>query len=466
MAGYDYDMAIIGSGPGGHGAAIQASKLGKKVVVLEKQSDIGGETVNVGTPSKTVREAALYLTGYRERNIYGESYAIKDKITMGDLMVRTRYVMEHQADMLRSQLIQARVDMVNAEGSFIDSHTLNLASEEGRSNRTITAEKVVIAVGTFSTMPPVVYADGRLVFVGDDVLNLPDLPRTLAIVGAGPIGLEYCSTFAELGVRVTLVNMAARILPFADDELVDTLIYHLRQRNVSFRLSEEVFDIEYMRDSLGDRVRVKLVSGNQIVSDAVMYCVGRTGSTSSLNLEAAGLEADPRGRLKVDDNYETNVEGIYAVGGVIGFPNLVSTSEMQGRLAACHAFGAEANSFPGLFPYTIRTIPEIAMVGKTEAELTEEGTPYEIGRARYKDIVKSMIQGEDSGLLKLIFNPESRKLLGVHIVGEAAAELIHIGQAVIAHQGVVDYFLDSVTSHPTLSEAYAAAALDGVGRLG
>ncbi len=466
MAGYDYDMAVIGSGPGGNGAAIQASKLGKKVVVIEKLPDIGGETVNVGTPSKTVREAALYLTGYRERNIYGESYAIKDKITMGDLMVRTRYVMQHQADMLRSQLMQARVSMINAEGSFVDSHTLNLASDGGRSNSTITADKMVIAVGTFSTMPPVVYADGRLVFVGDDVLNLPDLPRTLTIVGAGPIGLEYCSTFAELGVRVTLVNMAPHLLPFADDEVVDTLIYHLRQRLVSFRLSEEVSDIEYTRDDLGDRVRVKLVSGNQIVSDAVMYCVGRTGSTSSLNLEAAGLEADSRGRLTADENYQTGVEGVYAVGGVIGFPNLVSTSEMQGRLAACHAFGAAANSFPGLFPYTIRTIPEIAMVGKTESQVTQDGVAYEVGRARYKDIVKSMIQGEDAGLLKLVFHPENRKLLGVHIVGEAASELIHIGQAVIAHDGVVDYFLDSVISHPTLSEAYVAAALDGIGRLG
>ncbi len=466
MAGYDYDMAVIGSGPGGNGAAIQASKLGKKVVVIEKLPDIGGETVNVGTPSKTVREAALYLTGYRERNIYGESYAIKDKITMGDLMVRTRYVMQHQADMLRSQLMQARVSMINAEGSFVDSHTLNLASDGGRSNSTITADKMVIAVGTFSTMPPVVYADGRLVFVGDDVLNLPDLPRTLTIVGAGPIGLEYCSTFAELGVRVTLVNMAPHLLPFADDEVVDTLIYHLRQRLVSFRLSEEVSDIEYTRDDLGDRVRVKLVSGNQIVSDAVMYCVGRTGSTASLKLEAAGLEADSRGRLSADENYQTGVEGVYAVGGVIGFPNLVSTSEMQGRLAACHAFGAAANSFPGLFPYTIRTIPEIAMVGKTESQLAQEGVAYEVGRARYKDIVKSMIQGEDAGLLKLVFNPESRRLLGVHIVGEAASELIHIGQVVIAHDGVVDYFLDSVISHPTLSEAYVAAALDGIGRLG
>ena len=230
----------IGSGPGGHGAAIQAAKLGKRVLVIERLPDIGGETVNVGTASKTVREAVLHLTGYRERNIYGESYAVRETIKMSDLMVRTRYVMQHQADMLRNQLIRNRVEMVNAEGSFIDWHTLNLSSDNGKSNRTITAEKMIIAVGTYSTMPPVVYADGRLVFVSDDVLNLPSLPRTLTIVGAGPIGLEYCSTFAEMGVRVTLVNTDRRVLPFADDEIVDTLIYHLRGRLVTFRLQEEV----------------------------------------------------------------------------------------------------------------------------------------------------------------------------------------------------------------------------------
>ena len=465
MASYDYDMAIIGSGPGGHGAAIQAAKLGKRVAVIERLSDIGGETVNVGTPSKTVREAVVYLTGYKERNIYGESYAVKQNITMSDLMVRTRYVMQHQADMLRNQLIRNRVDMITAEASFTDHHTLNLSSDNGRSNRTLTAEKVMVAVGTLSTVPSVVYADGKLIFVGDDVLNLPDLPRTLTIVGAGPIGLEYCSTFAELGIRVTVVNMSSQVLPFADDEIVDTLIYHLRQRSVTFRLQEEVFDVEYIRDELGDRVRVKLVSGKQIVSDAVMYCVGRTGSTDTLKLEAVGLEADARGRLSVDDNYQTSVEGIYAVGGVIGFPNLVSTSEMQGRLAACHAFGAATNSFPGLFPYAIKTIPEVAMVGKTEAELTENGVPYEVGKARYQESVKSMIQGDDTGLLKLLFDINTRKLLGVHIIGEAAAELIHIGQAVIAHGGTIDYFLEAVTSHPTLAECYPAAALDGISRL-
>ena len=463
MTSYDYDIAVIGSGPGSHGAAIQAAKLGKRVLVIERLPDIGGETVNVGTASKTVREAVLHLTGYRERNIYGESYAVRETIKMSDLMVRTRYVMQHQAGMLRNQLIRNRVEVVNAEGSFIDWHTLNLSSDNGKSNRTITAEKMIIAVGTYSTMPPVVYADGRLVFVSDDVLNLPSLPRTLTIVGAGPIGLEYCSTFAEMGVRVTLVNTDRRVLPFADDEIVDTLIYHLRGRLVTFRLQEEVFDIEYLRDEVGDRV---LVSGKQIISDAVMYCVGRTGSTGSLKLEAVGLEADKRGRLHVDANYQADVEGIYAVGGVIGFPDLVSTSEMQGRLAACHAFGVPANSFPGLFPYTIRTIPEVAMVGKTESQLTEEGVPYEVGKARYQESVKSLIQGEDTGFLKLLLNIETLKLLGVHIIGEAASELIHIGQAVIAHNGTVDYFLDSVTSHPTLAECYAAAALDGVSRLG
>ena len=466
MTNYDYDLVVIGSGPAGHGAAIQASKLGKRVAVIEKLPEIGGQTVNVGTPSKTIREAVLHLTGYRERHIYGESYAVKPNITLNDLMVRTRYVMQHQEDILRNQLTLNRVEMITAEASFVDRNTVNLSSDDGRSNRRITGDKVIIAVGTFSTTPSAVHTDGRLIFVSDDVLNLPELPRTLTIVGAGPIGLEYCSTFAAVGVRVTLVNMDPRVLPFADDEIVDALVYHLRQKRVVLRLNEEVFDIEYFRDDRGDRVRVKLVSGKQIVSDAVMYCVGRTGSTETLRLEAAGLEADERGRLSVDDSYQTNVEGIYAAGGVIGFPNLVSTSEMQGRLAACHAFGAAANSFPSVFPYTIKTIPEIAMVGKTESQLTDEGVPYEVGKARYQESVSSMIRGDDAGLLKLLFNIETRKLLGTHIIGEAAAELIHIGQAVIAHGGTVDYFLKGVTSHPTLAECYAMAALDGVDRLG
>ena len=290
-------------------------------------------------------------------------------------------------------------------------------------------------------------------------------PRTLTVVGGGPIGLEYCCTFASLGVRVTLLNKSPQMLTFADEEIVNTLVYYLQQAGVRVRLNEEVYDIEYLRKDGNDGVKVKLVSGKQVVSDAVMYCVGRTGNTGSLNLDAVGLEADSRKRLSVDRNYQTEVDGIYAGGGVIGFPDLVSTSEIQGRLAACHAFGAPVKSYADLYPFMIKTIPEIAMVGKTEAELTEEGIPYEVGKARYQDTVTSVIRGDNEGLLKLLFGIKDRKLLGVHIIGDDAAELIHVGQAVIAHGGKVDYFLESVISYPTFAECYVTAALDGVDRL-
>ncbi|MCE2530519.1 MAG: Si-specific NAD(P)(+) transhydrogenase [Acidimicrobiia bacterium] len=466
MSGYDYDLAIIGSGPAGQRTAIQAAKLGKRVVILEKEPRIGGINIYAGTVSKTMRDAVLYLTGYRERNIYGQSYAVKQNITMNDLMVRTRYVIQQQSDILQSQLARNRIETMIGEGSFVDRHTLSVKSEENRTERTITTDKVVIAVGSYSTEPPVVYADGRLVFVSDHMLSLPKLPRTLTIVGAGAIGLEYTSTFAALGTRVTLVDRNQRLLTFADEELADTLAYHMRQTGVTLRMTEVVFDIDYMRDEVGDRVRVQLESGKQIISDAVMYCVGRTGCTGSLNLDAIGLEADARGRLSVDENYQTSVKGVYAVGGVIGFPDLVSTSRMQGRLAARHAFGIERSDFQELLPYTIKTIPEVAMVGKTEDQLNEEGVPYEVGKARYQETESSLMRGDDVGFLKLLFHLKTRQLLGVHILGENAAELIHIGQAVIAYGGTIDYFVESVIGYPTLAEAYTTASLDGINRLG
>lgn len=466
MPGYDYDLAIIGSGPAGQRTAIQAAEIGKRTVILEKAPRIGGINIYAGTVSKTMRDAVLYLTGYRERNIYGQSYAVKQNITMDDLMVRTRYVIQQQSDILQSQLAHNRVETIIGEGSFVDRHTLRVKSEENRTERTITADKVVIAVGSYSTEPPVVYADGRLVFVSDHMLSLPKLPRTLTIVGAGAIGLEYTSTFAALGTRVTLVDRNHRLLTFADEELADTLAFHMRQTGVTLRLTEVVFDIDYMRDEVGDRVRVQLESGKQIISDSVMYCVGRTGCTASLNLKAIGLEADARGRLSVDENYQTSVEGVYAVGGVIGFPDLVSTSRMQGRLAARHAFGIERSDFQDLLPYTIKTIPEVAMVGKTEDELNEMGVPFEVGKARYRETESSLMRGDDVGFLKLLFHLKTRQLLGVHIVGENAAELIHIGQAVIAYDGTIDYFVESVIGYPTLAEAYTTAALDGIRRLG
>ena len=464
MTGYDYDMVVIGSGPAGHRAAIQATKIGKQVAVVERLPHIGGVNVTTGVASKALREAALHLSGFRERTLYGESYAVKENITMKDLMVSTNHVMHQQAEVLRSQLAKNKTDMIHAEASFVDRHTLHLSSGDSASERTITTDKVVIAVGTYSTQPPAIHTDGRLIFVSDDVMNLSDLPQTLTIVGGGAIGLEYCSTFAALGVRVTLVDRSPRVFPFADDEVVGALVYHLRENGVTFRLNEDVFDIEYLHSERGNHVRVLLKSGKQILSDAVMYCVGRTGATDELDLEAVGLETDARGRISVDENYETSVEGIYAVGGVIGFPDLVSTSQMQGRLAACHAFDVPTNSVPGLFPYAVKTTPEIAMVGKTESQLTDEGIPYEVGKAQYREIAKSVIEGDVSGILKLLFHVETHKLLGVHIAGEGAAELIQIGQAVIAYGGSVDY-LEAVTSFPTLAEAYVAAALDGLNRL-
>ncbi|MCY3580372.1 MAG: Si-specific NAD(P)(+) transhydrogenase [bacterium] len=466
MANYDFDMAVIGSGPAGQRTAIQASKLGKRAVIIEKEPSVGGINMYAGTVSKTMRDAVLYLTGYRERNIYGQSYAIKQKIDMSDLMVRTRYVMQQQSDILQSQLHRNQVETIIGEGSFVDPHTLKITSPTDRTERTVTADKVVIAVGSYSTEPPVVYADGKLIFVSDHLLAMEKLPRTMTIVGAGAIGLEYTSTFAALGIRVTLVDRNPRLLTFADEELADTLAYYMRQTGVTLRLTEVVSDIDYFRDEVGDRVRVHLESGKQIISDMVMYCVGRTGCTASLNLEAIGLEADSRGRLSVDENYASTVPGVYAVGGVIGFPDLVSTSRMQGRLAARHAFGLQLSDFHNLLPYTIKTIPEIAMVGKTEDQLTEEGIPYEVGKARYQETESSLMRGDDVGFLKLLFNLDNRELMGVHIVGENAAELIHIGQAVIAYKGTIDYFVESVIGYPTLAEAYTNAALDGINRVG
>ena len=467
MTSYDYDMVVIGSGPAGQHAAIQASKLAGRVAVIERLPDVGGIDLSAGTPAKTLREAAMHLTGYRERNVYGSSYVVNQNVSMSDLLVRTNYVMEHQAQMQRAQLARNRLEMITAEASFVDRHCLKLSGNTDEPDRTITAEKIVIAVGTFSTPPPVVPPDGRLILVSDDVLTLPDVPRTLTVVGAGAIGLEHASTFAALGTRVTIVGRGNRLLPFADDEVAESLTYQLRQHGVTLRQNETVFDIEYVIGESEPRVRVMLESGKQIVSHAVMYCVGRTGNTESLNLEAAGLEADERGRLGVDGNYETGVSGIYAVGGVIGFPDLVSTSQLQGRIAACHAFGVPVEDYSQLFPYAVYTIPEVAMVGKTESELTDEGVAYEVGKTSYRESVRSIVMGDVwDGFLKLLFEIESRKLLGVHIIGEGASEMIHLGQAVIAHGGTVDYLTESVIGHPTFAQCYAAAALDGIDRLG
>jgi NAD(P) transhydrogenase len=468
MSDYLYDLVVIGSGPAGQRAAIQAAKLHKRVAVVERKAALGGVCINTGTiPSKTLREAVMHLTGYRERGVYGASYAVKQDITIHDLMFRTEHVIRHEIDVIRHQLTRNRVELHGAEASFLNPHTLLLTDSLGaRGQREVTAACIVIAVGSTATRDPGIAFDGQHIFVSDDILGLAQLPRSMAVVGAGVIGLEYASIFAALGVRVTLIDKRARLLPFVDAEITDTLAHHLRENRVTLRLGEEVSGMDLLDEAGGKRVKISLASGKQIITDAALHSIGRTGATDRLNLAAAGVTADNRGRLKVNEHFQTEVPHIYAVGDVIGFPSLASTSMEQGRLAACHAFGASCRSVPELFPYGIFTIPEISMVGPTEEELTEEGVPYEIGKAQYREIARGQIIGDNTGLLKLIFHRDLRELLGVHIIGEHASELVHIGQAVLTFGGTLDYFVDTVFNYPTLAECYKTAAFDGINRLG
>ena len=463
---YDYDLFVIGTGPGGQRAAVQAAKLGKRVGIVEAGTVVGGVCIAKGTiPSKTLREAALYLSGYRERNVYGASYSVKEKITMGDLLHRTDYVIRTEMDVVRHQLLRNGIDLHTAHASFLDDHTIRLDVPGASQHQEVTADKIVLAVGTNAARDQHIPFDGQRIFTSDDMLELEDLPRTMAIIGGGVIGVEFATIFAILGVRVTLVDARPQLLDFVDAEVIDSLVYSMRRNRVTLRLAEEVTGLETVDDERGEHVRIKLKSGKQIFADKALYSIGRQGATDGLNLESAGLEADKRGRVTVNENFQTAVDNIYAVGDVIGFPSLASTSAEQGRLSACHAFGVAAESIPDLFPYGIYAIPEISMVGKGEEQLTEEGVPYEVGKAEYSEIARGTILGDSSGMLKLIFHAETRKLLGVCIIGEGASELIHIGQAVLAMDGTIDYFIDTVFNYPTLAECYKTAAFDGVNRL-
>ena len=467
MTSYDYDLVALGSGPAGQRAAIQAAKLGKRAAVVEHRAVIGGVCINTGTiPSKTLREAVMHLSGYRERRIYGASYAVKEKITMSDLLFRADQVIKHEIDVTRHQLQRNGVDVIAARAAFKDPHTLRLAALNGGGDREVTAERIVIAVGTETTRDPQVPFDGQRIFTSDDVLCLEKLPRTLAVMGAGVIGLEYATIFATLGVRVTLIDQRRRLLPFVDAEIIDALIYHMRDNRVTLRLSEGVRSVAPVDCANGPRVAIMLESGKKVIAEKALYCIGRSGATARLGLENAGLQAIERGLLSVSETFQTNVPHIYAAGDVIGFPSLASTSMEQGRQAACHAFGIQAEATPDHFPYGIYTIPEISTVGKNEEELTQAGVPYEVGRAAYKEIARGQIIGDTTGLLKLMFHSETRKLLGVSILGEGASELVHIGQAVLAMGGTIDYFVETVFNYPTLAECYKTAAFDGINRLG
>jgi NAD(P) transhydrogenase len=466
MPSYDYDWLVIGSGPAGQRAAIQAAKLRKRTAMVERKAVVGGVCINTGTiPSKTLREAVLYLSGYRQREIYGDAYTVKERITIEDLLFRTEHVIRHEIDVIRHQLNRNGVELLNAEASFADPHTLRLNLVDRTGERTVTAAHVLIATGSTAARPAGIPFDGQTIFLSDDILKLKSLPRTLAVIGAGVVGCEYASIFAALGIRVTLVERGRRLLPFVDAEIIETLDYHLRENFMTLRLGETVSGLELHENGIGPHVKINLASGKQIVVEKALYSIGRSGFTQSLNLAAAGLTADERGRLKVNASYQTDVPHIYAAGDVIGFPSLASTSMEQGRMAACHAFGVPTSSAPELFPYGIYTIPEMSYVGRNEEELTQQNVPYEVGKAHYREIARGQIIGDVIGMLKLIFHRETRELLGVHIIGESASELVHIGQAVLSFGGKIDYFITNVFNYPTLAECYKNAALDGMNRL-
>jgi NAD(P) transhydrogenase len=450
-----YDLIVIGSGPAGQRAAIYGAKLGKKVALIEMREVVGGACINTGTiPSKTMREAVLHLSGYNYKSIYGMNYRVKERITMADLAFRVQHVIKTEVDVTEAQLSRNNIDMLVGTASFVDANHVQVTNSRG--SLVYETNNTLIATGTK-------LVNGTSIINSDMVLDLPSLPKTMIVVGGGVIGVEYTCMFSALGVRVTLIERRPRLLEFADQEIIEALSYHLRDTRVTMRLNEEVESVEELPDGT---VVANLESKKKLQGDALLYAVGRQGNVDELNLDAVGVKADSRGRITVDKDFRTTVPNIFAGGDVIGFPSLASVSMEQGRIAAARAFGDETIlSNPSFYPYGIYTIPEISFIGKTEEQLTEEDVPYEVGVAYYREIARGQIRGDTTGRLKIIFHRMTHAILGVHIIGEGASELLHIGQAVMALGGKLDYFVDTVFNYPTLAECYKVAAFNGLNRV-
>ncbi len=457
-----YDMIVIGSGPAGQKAAIAAAKLGYRAAIVERWDMVGGVCINTGTiPSKTLREAVLYLTGLNQRELYGQAYRVKDDITVTDLSARTQHVVAREIDVIRNQLSRNHVTLIVGTGRFVDAHQLSVVDEAGHQHD-ITADKIVVAVGTRPARPASVDFDGATIVDSDQILGLDKVPTSMVVVGAGVIGIEYASMFAALGTKVTVVEKRPSMLDFCDREIVEALQYRLRELAVTFRFSESVREVQ--KHPAG--TLTVLESGKKIPADTVLYSAGRQGVTEELNISAAGVSASNRGRVEVNEHFQTEVDHIYAVGDVIGFPALAATAMEQGRRATYHAFGEPVGSKLGdLQPIGIYTIPEISFVGRTEKELTTASVPFEVGISRYRELARGAILGDSYGMLKILVHGESRELLGVHVFGTNATELVHIGQTVMGCGGTVDYLVDAVFNYPTLAESYKVAALDAVNKM-
>jgi len=458
----EYDLVVIGSGPAGQKGAIAAAKARKRVAVIDRTDMMGGVSVHTGTiPSKTLREAIFQLTGLTVKALYGNGYRSRGDISVQDLSSRVHAIIGRETEVVRAQLKRNGVAIYQGDALFLDPHTVGIQGD-GEGLR-VKAEKILVACGTRPAHSPGIPFDNHRIVDTDHLADLVGLPKEIIVVGAGVVGLEYASFMAALGADVTLIDQRPIVLEFVDREIVEALFFHLRHLGVTFRLGEKVSQVGI--DAKRDFVFAELESGKRVRGDALIYAVGRQANGDQLHLETAGLAADSRGRLKVNEFFQTEVPHVYAAGDVIGFPALASTSMEQGRLAASHMFQIPFEHMPELFPYGIYTIPEISMVGQTEETLTSNRVPYEVGIAKYSELAKSMMLGDEAGMLKILFDRETRKLLGVHALGQRATEIIHIGQAVLFYGGSVEYFRDMVFNYPTLAEAYKVAALDGLNKL-
>jgi NAD(P) transhydrogenase len=458
-----YDLIVIGSGPAGRRGAIQASKFGKNVLVIEKSPQVGGVSVHTGTiPSKTLRETALNLSGWRERGFYGRSYRVKDDLSADDLRERLDMTLSHEVDVLEHQLTRNKVTTLCGEAKFIDATRIEVKAPDGDVS-IYEGHRFLLAVGTIPFRPDTIPFDGETVLDSDEILEIKTLPKSLCVIGAGVIGIEYATIFSALDVHVTVIEPRGSMLDFLDGELLDNFTQQLRERGMDLRFGNKVEKVSKL--PRGDCL-IEMEGGRSVRADIVLFAAGRMGATEALNLSACGLDVDHRGRISVDaDTFQTSAPHIYAAGDVIGFPSLASTSMEQGRIAACHAIDREAFKPPEFFPYGIYSVPEMSTVGMTEEEIIKRGIGYECGIARFRETSRGHIMGLENGMLKLIFSLKTRRLLGCHIVGEGATELVHIGQAVINLKGTLEYFMENTFNYPTLAEAYKIAALDAWSRM-
>ena len=457
-----YDLIIIGSGPAGRTAAIQAGKLKRKVLVIDRKDRLGGVSIHTGTiPSKTLRETVLNLSGWRERSFYGRSYRVKDEIGASDLRDRLNKTLDYEVDVLEHQFNRNHVETLHGVARFLSKTKIEVTMDTGEIAQ-VTSKKFLIATGTKTYRPDNVPFNGTNILDSDEFLEMSQIPRSLIVVGAGVIGVEYATMFSALDVKVTLIEPRETFLDFIDRTLIQEFTHQIRENGVDLRLGSAITNIE----DKGDHVQLELENGRQVQAEMLLFAAGRIGATEKLGMEAVGLELDHRGRFSVDrKTYQTDVPNIYAAGDVIGHPSLASTSLQQGRVAACHALNTPSLPESPWFPYGIYSVPEISTCGMSEEDIEKRRIPYEVGVARFRETSRGNIMGLEHGMLKMLFSLKTRRVLGVQIVGEGATELIHIAQAVLNLKGTVDYFVQNTFNYPTLEEAYKIAGLDAFNRM-